>query len=85
MNKKNDTQKELAMSITENLGISKRNAAEIVNTVFLTLKSTLINGESIKLVLFGSLIVRKNLPRRGRNPQTGESMMIIERQMIIFW
>ena len=84
MNKKNDTQKELAMSITENLGISKRNAAEIVNTVFLTLKSTLINGESIKLVLFGSLIVPKNLPRRGRNPQTGESMMIIERQMIMF-
>jgi integration host factor subunit alpha len=84
MKKNNVTRKELALSVTEKLGISQRNSAQIVDTVFATLKSTLINGESIKLVQFGSLIVRKKSPRRGRNPQTGESMMITKRHMISF-
>jgi integration host factor subunit alpha len=53
MNQKNVTRKELALSVTNKLGISKRNAAEIVDTVFTTLKNTLVGGESIKLVQFG--------------------------------
>jgi integration host factor subunit alpha len=84
MKKNNVTRKELAVSVTEKLGISQRNSAQIVDTVFATMKSILINGESIKLVQFGSLIVRKKSPRRGRNPQTGESMTITKRQMINF-
>ena len=84
MNKKNVTRKELATSVTEKLGISQRNAAEIVDTVFAALKDTLVSGESIKLVQFGSLKVRDKAPRRGRNPKTGESMTIAKRQMITF-
>ena len=84
MIKKNVTRKELATSVTEKLDISQRNAAEIVDTVFAALKSTLVNGESIKLVQFGSLNVRDKAPRRGRNPKTGESMTIAKRQMITF-
>jgi integration host factor subunit alpha len=84
MKKNNVTRKELALSVTEKLGVSQRNSAQIVDTVFATMKSSLINGESIKLVQFGSLIVRKKSPRRGRNPQTGESMTITKRQMINF-
>ena len=84
MNKKNVTRKELALSVTEKLGVSHRNAAEIVDTVFATLKSTLVKGESIKLVQFGTLNVRDKTPRRGRNPKTGESMIISKRQMITF-
>lgn len=84
MNTNNVTSRELATSVTEKLGISHRNAAEIVDTLFSTLKSTLTSGESIKLVNFGSFIVREKSPRRGRNPQTGESMMITKRHMITF-
>ena len=82
--KKNVTRKELATSVNEKLGFSHRNASEIVDTVFSTLKNTLISGESIKLVQFGSFNVREKSPRRGRNPQTGESMTITKRQMINF-
>jgi O-phosphoseryl-tRNA(Cys) synthetase len=53
MKKNNVTRKELAISITEKLGVSQRNAAEIVDTVFATLKNTLINGKSIKSVTTG--------------------------------
>jgi len=84
MNKKNVTRKELAASVSERLDISQRNAAEIVDTVFATLKDTLVKGESIKLVQFGTLNVRDKSPRRGRNPQTGESLVIVKRQMITF-
>ena len=84
MIKKNVTRKELATSVTEKLDISQRNAAEIVDTVFAALKNTLVNGESIKLVQFGTLKVRDKSPRRGRNPKTGESMTIAKRQMISF-
>lgn len=84
MNKKNLTRKELAVSVTEKLAVSQRNAAEIVDAVFSTLKNTLVNGESIKLVQFGSLNVRDKSPRRGRNPQTGQSLTITKRQMISF-
>jgi len=80
----NVTRKELAASVTDKLGISHRHASEIVDTLFSTLKNTLISGESIKLVNFGSFVVHEKLPRRGRNPQTGESMMITKRQMITF-
>ena len=84
MNQKNVTRKELAISVTEKLGITQRNAAEIVDTVFATLKNTLVNGESIKLVQFGSFNVRDKSPRRGRNPKTGQSMTITKRQMVTF-
>nr|WP_321466396.1 integration host factor subunit alpha [uncultured Desulfobulbus sp.] len=80
----NVTRKELATSVTDKLGISNRNAAEIVDTFFATLKNTLISGESIKLVNFGSFLVHEKSPRRGRNPKTGESMMITKRHMITF-
>ena len=42
------------------------------------------NGESIKLVHFGTLSVRKKSPRKGRNPRTGETMEISSRSMVSF-
>ena len=84
MNEKNVTRKELSLAIHEKLGVSQRNAAEFVDTVFSTLKNTLTNGESIKLVHFGSFNVLNKSPRRGRNPKTGEPMMITKRQMVTF-
>ena len=48
------------------------------------MKKTLISGESIKLVHFGTLGVRKKASRRGRNPRTGEAMEITKRSMVSF-
>jgi integration host factor subunit alpha len=84
MKKKNVTRKELALAVNEKLGVSQRNASEMVDTIFSTMKDTLINGESLKLVQFGTLSVRDKAPRRGRNPRTGESMIITQRKMVSF-
>ena len=82
--KGNVTRKELSISINEKLGISQRNAAKMVDTIFEAMKDTLVSGESLKLVQFGTLTVRGKLPRRGRNPRTGESMTITKRKMVSF-
>jgi integration host factor subunit alpha len=82
--KKNVTRKELAAAINEKLGISQRNGSELVDKIFAVMKETLISGESIKLVQFGTLTVRDKAPRRGRNPRTGESMTITKRKMVSF-
>ena len=80
----NVTRKELAVAVNEQLGISQRNSSDIVDTIFAVLKDSLVEGESVKLVQFGTLTVRNKSPRRGRNPRTGESMTITKRQMISF-
>ena len=84
MKRSNITRKDLAKAINEKLGFSQRSAEEIIDTVFSTMKSTLMSGESIKLVHFGTLSVRKKSPRRGRNPRTGDAMEISSRSMVTF-
>jgi integration host factor subunit alpha len=84
MKRLNITRKDLARAINEKMGFSQHSAEEIVDTVFSTMKSALLNGESIKLVHFGTLSVRKKSPRRGRNPRTGETMEISSRSMVSF-
>lgn len=84
MKKKNVTRKELSLSVNEKLGLSQRNSSEMIDTIFAAMKETLVNGESIKLVQFGTLTVRDKSPRRGRNPRTGESMTITKRKMVSF-
>jgi integration host factor subunit alpha len=82
--KGNVTRKELSLSLNEKLGLSQRNAAKMVDSIFAAMKNTLVNGESLKLVQFGTLTVRGKSPRRGRNPRTGESMTITKRKMVSF-
>ena len=84
MKRSNITRKDLAKAINEKLGFSQRSAEEIIDTVFSTMKKTLISGESIKLVHFGTLSIRKKTPRRGRNPRTGDTMEISSRSMVTF-
>ena len=84
MKRSNITRKDLARAINEKLGFSQRSAEEIIDTVFSTMKATLIDGESIKMVHFGTLCVRKKTPRMGRNPRTGEPLEISSRSMITF-
>ncbi|MGM0578443.1 MAG: integration host factor subunit alpha [Myxococcota bacterium] len=63
---------------------SKRDAAEIVESVFETMKDTLGDGEKIKISGFGNFVVRQKKARVGRNPQTGEQIMISARKVLTF-
>ncbi len=65
-------------------GFSKKEAAEIVETVFDTIKETLERGEKIKISGFGNFVVRDKNSRVGRNPQTGEPIKIPARKKVGF-
>lgn len=84
MKRSNLTRKDLARQINEKMGFSQRSAGELVDSVFDTLKKTLLAEESIKLVQFGTFTVRKKSPRKGRNPRTGDTMEISKRSMVSF-
>ena len=63
-------------------GFSKKEAAEIVETVFDTIKETLERGEKIKISGFGNFVVRDKNARAGRNPQTGQEITISARRVL---
>lgn len=84
MKKNNVTRKELAEAVAEHLGFSRSSCAGIVDSFFKTMKTSLMEGEPIKIVHFGTFSLRDKNPRNGRNPRTGESILIKKRQMVSF-
>jgi len=78
------TKADIVEQIYEQVGFSKKEAAEIVEMVFDTIKETLERGEKIKISGFGNFIVRDKKSRVGRNPQTGDSIEITARKVLTF-
>lgn len=65
-------------------GYSKREAAELVEIVFETLKDTLAKSEKVKISGFGNFVVREKKARMGRNPQTKKPIEISARKVLTF-
>src|SRR5689334_7533832 len=65
-------------------GFSKKEAADLVDQVFDSMKETLGRGEKIKISGFGNFVLRDKRQRQGRNPQTGESIVITARRVLNF-
>lgn len=84
MAKGNLTRKDLADAVSEQLGLARTTCSDIVDAFFDSMKTTLTNGEPIKIVHFGTFTLRDKNPRNGRNPRTGESILIKKRQMVSF-
>jgi integration host factor subunit alpha len=79
------TKADIVDNVYDNVGgLSKKEAAEIVETVFDALKETLARGEKIKVSGFGNFVVRDKHARVGRNPQTGEEITISARRVLTF-
>jgi integration host factor subunit alpha len=79
------TKADLIDKVYENVsGLSKRDASELVEAVFETIKTTLENGENLKISGFGNFIIRNKNSRPGRNPKTGESIEISSRRVLTF-
>ena len=78
------TKADIFQKVQEGIGLSKKESAEIVEAVFAIMKSTLESGENLKISGFGSFIVKQKKDRRGRNPQTGETITIEARRILTF-
>ncbi len=78
------TKADIIEAVYEQIGFSKKEAAEVVELVFDTMKDTLSEGEKIKISGFGNFVVRPKRARTGRNPQTGAQITISARKVLTF-
>jgi integration host factor subunit alpha len=78
------TKADIVERVYDRIGFSKKEAAELVEMVFETIKAELKKGEDVKISGFGKFEVNKKKDRIGRNPRTGEQMIISARRVISF-
>lgn len=64
--------------------VTKNDCARLVETIFELLKGSLVQGEDVLISGFGKFCVRTKNERRGRNPQTGESITLPSRRVVTF-
>ena len=76
------TKADLAKKVADDCGFMKGEGQEIVDKLLDVIKSSLISGEDVMISGFGKWSVKEKRARRGRNPQTGESLVLDERRVI---
>ena len=66
------------------MGFSKKKSVEIIETLLVIMKDTLSDGEDVLISGFGKFCVKAKDARRGRNPATGEDLILRPRRVITF-
>lgn len=78
------TKADIVEKVYQKIGFSKKEASELVELVFASLKDVLTKGDKVKISGFGNFVVREKNERVGRNPQTGEQIKISARRVLTF-
>jgi integration host factor subunit alpha len=78
------TKAEVAEHLFEKVGLSKRDAKDMVEIFFEEIRETLESGDQVKLSGFGNFDLRQKSERPGRNPKTGEDIPISARKVVTF-
>jgi integration host factor subunit alpha len=78
------TKANIVDAIHNDLGFPKNRSAELIEILLEQIKSTLEKGEDVLISGFGKFCVKTKRERRGRNPATGNDMMLSQRQVVTF-
>jgi len=78
------TRADMAESLFNKLGLNKKEARELVDLYFEELVASLAVGEQVRLSGFGNFALRDKKERPGRNPKTGEKVLITARRVVTF-
>lgn len=78
------TRAQLSEAVYREVGLSRNESADLVESVLTEISNALVKGELVKISSFGSFSVRKKGQRIGRNPKTGEQVPILPRQVLVF-
>jgi len=78
------TKADIIDSVHQQLGIPKKKSDEVVEQLIEIIKSTLASGDDVLVSGFGKFCVNEKNERRGRNPATGDSMMLRPRRVVTF-
>ncbi|MBU0768206.1 MAG: integration host factor subunit alpha [Proteobacteria bacterium] len=78
------TKIQIVESIQNQTGFPKNKSSEIVETLLEIIKRTLASGEDVLVSGFGRFCAKEKKERKGRNPATGEDMMLAPRRVVTF-
>ena len=78
------TKAKIVEEVAEQNGYPKNQSSDIIETLLETIKRTLGSGEDVLVSGFGKFCVKEKHERRGRNPSTGEDMMLEPRRVVTF-
>ncbi|WP_417806106.1 integration host factor subunit alpha [Thalassospira lucentensis] len=78
------TRADLAEAVYQEVGLSRNESAQLLETVLDEISSALIKDEVVKISSFGSFSVRQKGQRIGRNPKTGDEVPILPRKVLVF-
>ena len=78
------TKAQIIDSIQNQTGFPKNKSSEIVETLLEIIKNSLASGEDVLISSFGKFCVREKRKRKGRNPATGDAIMLRSRKVVTF-
>jgi integration host factor subunit alpha len=78
------TRAQLSEAVYQEVGLSRNESAELVESVIAEISHALERGEMVKISSFGSFAVRQKGQRIGRNPKTGQEVPISPRRVLVF-
>jgi integration host factor subunit alpha len=78
------TKADIIESVNQELGFPQKRSTELVEQLIETIKTTLASGEDVLVSGFGKFSVNEKNERKGRNPATGDSMMLRPRRVVTF-
>jgi integration host factor subunit alpha len=78
------TKADIVDAINRDYGFTKNKSIEMVETLIETIKQSLESGEDVLVSGFGKFSVNEKKERKGRNPATGETMMLKPRRVVTF-
>jgi len=78
------TRADLSEAVYQEVGLSRHESSELVESILGELSQTLVAGDNVKISSFGSFLVRHKGGRIGRNPKTGEEVLIEPRRVLTF-
>ena len=84
MAEKTLTRMDLADAVHSQVGLSRNESADLVESVLRHVSDALVAGQSVKISSFGTFSVREKAARVGRNPKTGQEVPIHPRRVLTF-
>ncbi|MGQ9498519.1 MAG: HU family DNA-binding protein [Desulfotomaculales bacterium] len=78
------TQTELVKAVADKTGLTRAQARLAVSGILGGIRDTLVRGDEVRLVGFGTFAVRNRVPRKGRDPQTGAEIEIPAKRVPVF-
>jgi integration host factor subunit alpha len=78
------TKANIVDAIHDELGFPKNRSAELIEILLEQIKNTLENGQDVLISGFGKFCVKEKKARRGRNPATGDDMLLSQRRVVTF-